>query len=158
MLEAGEKVTSLMALKEEFISQKSFLVFFIGPQEAGEIASKMIGASLITKQTPPEGVAVKNCMIAHSLDIERETYLAILYDRESQGPVIVGSPAGGVEIEEVAEATPELILSVFSFCDQIPVDIDVGVTKEQAKQMVDHLGFEGKKAIVAAEQVYLFLA
>eukprot|EP01086_Lenisia_limosa_P017236 TRINITY_DN81_c0_g1_i1.p1 TRINITY_DN81_c0_g1~~TRINITY_DN81_c0_g1_i1.p1 ORF type:complete len:431 (+),score=84.43 TRINITY_DN81_c0_g1_i1:38-1294(+) len=117
------------------------------PQEAGEIASKMIGASLITKQTPPEGVAVKNCMIAHSLDIERETYLAILYDRESQGPVIVGSPAGGVEIEEVAEATPELILS-------IPVDIDVGVTKEQAKQMVDHLGFEGKKAIVAAEQIF----
>lgn len=51
-------------------------------------------------------------MIAEAVDIARETYLAILMDRESGGPVIVASPAGGVDIEEVAKQTPELIYKV----------------------------------------------
>ena len=51
-------------------------------------------------------------MIAEAIDIARETYLAILMDRESGGPVIVASPAGGVDIEEVASKTPELIHKV----------------------------------------------
>lgn len=51
-------------------------------------------------------------MIAEAIDIARETYLAILMDRESGGPVIVASPAGGVDIEEVASKTPELIYKV----------------------------------------------
>ncbi len=51
-------------------------------------------------------------MVAEALDIERETYLAILMDRELMGPVIVGSPQGGMDIEEVAEKTPELIFKV----------------------------------------------
>lgn len=54
--------------------------------------------------------------MAQALDISRETYLAILMDREKMGPVIVGSPEGGVDIEEVAEKTPELIFTVRSFC------------------------------------------
>lgn len=54
-------------------------------------------------------------MVAEALDITRETYLAILMDREKMGPVIVGSPEGGVDIEEVAEKTPELIFTVRSF-------------------------------------------
>lgn len=51
-------------------------------------------------------------MIAEAVDIARETYLAILMDRESGGPVIVASPAGGVDIEEVASKTPDLIYKV----------------------------------------------
>ena len=51
-------------------------------------------------------------MVAESLDIARETYFAIVLDRSSQGPVLVGSPAGGVDIEEVAEATPDKIFKV----------------------------------------------
>ena len=51
-------------------------------------------------------------MVAEALDIERETYLAILMDRGMMGPVIIGSPEGGVDIEEVAEKTPELIFKV----------------------------------------------
>lgn len=51
-------------------------------------------------------------MVAEALDISRETYLAILMDRACNGPVLVGSPQGGVDIEEVAEKTPELIFKV----------------------------------------------
>ena len=51
-------------------------------------------------------------MVAESLDISRETYFAIVLDRSAQGPVLVGSPAGGVDIEDVAASTPEKIFKV----------------------------------------------
>ena len=51
-------------------------------------------------------------MVAEALDISRETYLAILMDRSCNGPVLVGSPQGGVDIEEVAASNPELIFKV----------------------------------------------
>jgi len=54
-------------------------------------------------------------MVCEALDIERETYLAILMDREAKGPVIVASPEGGVDIEEVAEKTPDKILTVLCY-------------------------------------------
>ena len=72
----------------------------------------MIGYKLKTKQTTGDGVTVKKIMVAESLDIARETYFAIVMDRSYQGPVMVGSPAGGVDIEEVAATTPEKIFKV----------------------------------------------
>ncbi len=72
----------------------------------------MIDYKLKTKQTTGDGVQVKNVMVAEALDIARETYFAILLDRGYQGPVLVGSPAGGMDIEEVAETTPEKIFKV----------------------------------------------
>lgn len=81
-------------------------------REIEPIVSKMIGFRLKTKQTPPEGVEVKKVMIAEALDIKRETYFAILMDRQTGGPVMVGSPKGGVDIEAVAETSPELIFKV----------------------------------------------
>ncbi|CAF5118068.1 unnamed protein product, partial [Rotaria sp. Silwood1] len=62
----------------------------------------MIKHRLVTKQTPPEGVEVQKVMVAEALDIERETYLAILLDRAYGGAVLMGSPMGGVDIEEIA--------------------------------------------------------
>ncbi len=72
----------------------------------------MIGYRLTTKQTPADGVLVSKVMVAESLDIARETYFAIVMDRAYQGPVMVGSPAGGVDIEEVADTTPDKIFKV----------------------------------------------
>ena len=72
----------------------------------------MIGYKLKTKQTTGDGVTVKKIMVAESLDIARETYFAIVMDQSHQGPVTVGSPAGGVDIEEVAATTPEKIFKV----------------------------------------------
>jgi succinyl-CoA synthetase beta subunit len=79
------------------------------PDEAAEIATQMIGQVLVTHQTGEEGKLVSKVMIADAVDIEKEYYLAILMDRESRSPVIVASTEGGVNIEEVAEHTPEKI-------------------------------------------------
>ena len=76
----------------------------------------MIGYKLKTKQTAGDGVTVNKVMVAESLDIARETYFAIVMDRTHQGPVLVGSPAGGVDIEEVAATSPEKIHKVKCVC------------------------------------------
>lgn len=76
------------------------------------LTAQMIGHKLKTKQTTGEGVVVSKVMVAEALDIARETYFAIVMDRATQGPVMVGSPAGGMDIEEVAETTPEKIFKV----------------------------------------------
>ena len=76
------------------------------------LTQQMIGYKLKTKQTNGDGVTVNRIMVAESLDIARETYFAIVMDRSHQGSVMVGSPAGGVDIEEVAATTPEKIFKV----------------------------------------------
>jgi succinyl-CoA synthetase beta subunit len=81
-----------------------------GANEAAEIAKKMIGMTLITHQTGPEGRVVQRLLIEETLPIERELYLGIVLDRAMGAPVFMASSAGGMEIEEVAANTPELIL------------------------------------------------
>ena len=83
------------------------------PEKAGEFAGKMIGQTLVTKQTGEEGKLVNKVMIGEAVDIERELYLAILMDRDTCRPVIVASTEGGMDIEEVAESTPEKIVRQF---------------------------------------------
>ena len=79
----------------------------------------MLGNNLITKQTPKEGIKVNKVMIAESVNIEKETYLCILMDRYFNGPVLIASPCGGMDIEAVAEKTPDLI-------KKVPIDIYEG--------------------------------
>ena len=78
--------------------------------EAATLAQKMLGMTLITHQTGPEGRVVKRLLVEETLPIERELYLGIVLDRAQAKPVFMASAAGGVEIEEVAAKSPELIL------------------------------------------------
>ena len=78
--------------------------------EAAEIAKKMLGMTLVTHQTGPEGRVVQRLLIEETLPIERELYLGIVLDRAIGESVFMASQAGGMEIEEVAAKTPELIL------------------------------------------------
>src|SRR5258708_8588615 len=78
--------------------------------EATELAKKILGMTLVTHQTGPEGRLVKRLLIEETLPIERELYLGIVLDRVQGQPVFMASSAGGMEIEEVAAKTPELIL------------------------------------------------
>src|SRR5205814_3995580 len=78
--------------------------------EATEIARKMLGMTLVTHQTGPEGRVVKRLLIEETLPIERELYLGIVLDRVQSKPVFMASASGGMDIEEVAAKTPELIL------------------------------------------------
>jgi len=79
------------------------------PEAVANYAKGMLGYNLITKQTPPEGLKVNKVFVVEAADIEKELYLAMLLDRDSQGVVVVASTEGGMEIEEVAEATPEKV-------------------------------------------------
>jgi succinyl-CoA synthetase beta subunit len=78
--------------------------------EAVEVAKKILGMTLVTHQTGPEGRLVQRLLIEETLPIERELYLGIVLDRETGQNVFMASKAGGMEIEEVAHNTPELIL------------------------------------------------
>ena len=79
------------------------------PAEAREIAQNMLGHYLVTNQTGPDGRLVRKIMVAESVEIQREVYFAILMDRDSSTPVVVVSTEGGVDIEAVAEKSPDKI-------------------------------------------------
>src|SRR5256712_3988820 len=101
--------------------------------EATEIARKMLGMTLVTHQTGPEGRVVKRLLIEESLPIERELYLGIVLDRVQSKPVFMSSSAGGMEIEEVAAKTPELILKE-------AFDPDAGIAPFQARKLAFGMG------------------
>src|SRR3954454_15742427 len=105
------------------------------PSEAREIASKMLGQTLVTHQTGPAGRKVNKVLIAESADIAREIYFAILLDRATAAPLIVASTEGGVEIETVAAKSPEKII-------REPVDPIAGLQPFQTRKLAKELKFE----------------
>jgi len=80
------------------------------PKEVREVVSKMLGQILVTHQTGPTGRLVNKVLVAESAEIAREIYFAVLLDRSTAAPLIVGSSEGGVEIETVAAKSPEKII------------------------------------------------
>jgi succinyl-CoA synthetase beta subunit len=96
-------------------------------------AEKILGMKLKTHQTGPDGQEVRKILIEEAMDIQKELYIGILIDRSRSRPVIMASEAGGMEIEEVASATPEKIFKV-------AVDPAVGIQPYQARQLVFKLG------------------
>ncbi|KFD60806.1 hypothetical protein M514_27026, partial [Trichuris suis] len=117
-------------------------------EEVTSLVGRMLDNRLITKQTGPDGVLVNQVMVAESVPIVRETYLAILLDRSFDGPVIMSSPSGGMDIEEVARKYPEKIL-------KIPVDMDAGLKKTDAEHIAKFLGFSEAAYAKAVDQVLL---
>ena len=82
-------------------------------EEAQDIAGKMLGQTLVTHQTGPDGKLVSKVLVAKSVDIAKENYFAILFDRATSRHAIIASTEGGMNIEEVAEKTPEKIVKEF---------------------------------------------
>jgi len=116
------------------------------PEEIRNLADRMIGYRLVTKQSGPEGKPVTKVFIVRRHFIRREMYFAILYDRETQGPVLVGSAKGGMDIELVASETPQLIFKE-------PIDIVEGIKPEQIKKLAGKMGVSTKLLDEAAEQI-----
>ncbi len=81
--------------------------------EANDAIGSILGMNLVSKQTGPEGQLVRKVLVEQGLTIANELYLAIIIDREKEMPVIIASTEGGMEIEEVAQNTPELIHKVY---------------------------------------------
>ena len=105
-------------------------------QKAKDYASKMLGNLLVTHQTGAEGKIVQTLFITEGLDYKKELYLGILLDRAASKNVIMASTEGGVEIEKVAEETPEKIIKEW-------VDPAIGFQGFQARKLAFGLGLEG---------------
>jgi succinyl-CoA synthetase beta subunit len=103
--------------------------------EAGELASKMLGMTLVTHQTGPEGRIVRRLLIEETLPIERELYLGIVLDRTEAKPVFMASQAGGMEIEQVAAENPNAILKEY-------IDPGIGLEPFQARKLAFALGLK----------------
>ncbi|KAG2438195.1 hypothetical protein HXX76_005801 [Chlamydomonas incerta] len=120
-------------------------VHIVSKAKALELAKQMLGGTLVTKQTGPAGKPVNTLLIAKKMKLKREMYFAILLDRKTAGPMMIGCSEGGTSIEDLAEKFPEKII-------KIPIDIRVGITDAQAMQMVEGLHVTGDKA-AAAKQI-----
>jgi len=103
------------------------------PEEAARLAGQMLGMRLVTHQTGPEGRIVHQILVEEVLAVERELYLGVVLDRAAGMPVLMASAAGGVEIEEIAARSPELILKEH-------IDIGLGLAAFQARKLAYGMG------------------
>jgi len=120
-------------------------VHMIKSSEVAEYAGKMLGQTLITKQTGPAGKPVDTLLIAKKMNLVNEKYFAILLDRTTMGPLIIACSEGGTSIEDLAEKYPEKIIKV-------PVNINEGITDAQALKVAEGLEVSGDMG-AAADQI-----
>src|ERR1044071_2786390 len=122
--------------------------------DAEALARAMIGMTLVTHQTGPEGRVVGRVLVEEGLQMTRELYLSIVLDRAAGKPVIMASAAGGMDIEEVAERTPEKIVRVY-------IEPGVGVVPFEARQLGFGIGLDAPqvnkfvKVVGALYEAYL---
>ncbi len=109
------------------------------PDEAEQLGKQMIGLTLVTHQTGPEGRKVGRVLIEEGLEIARELYLSVVIDRASACPVIIASAAGGMDIEEVAASAPEKIL-------RERVNRGTGILPFQARKLAFRMGLDAAVA------------
>lgn len=102
-------------------------------EDVKKLAGEILGMQLKTHQTGPEGQKVRRLYIEDGADINKEYYISAVTDRATQKVAFIASSEGGMDIEEVAHATPEKIITVFA-------DPEKGLTDEQAKQIADGIG------------------
>ncbi len=117
-----------------------------GADAATQIASLMLGNTLVTKQSGAEGRQVGQVLVEEGMQIVKEYYLALLLDRAIQAPVFIASAEGGTEIEEVAATRPEAILKV-------PVDPRVGYSPWIGRRIAFGLGMGAKQASAAGKLI-----
>ena len=115
-----------------------------GPEEAARAAADMIGMRLVTYQTGPSGQVVQRVLVEQGVKIKRELYLGIVIDRSTEKAVLMVSPDGGVEIEKVAEHTPERIFKEY-------IDPGIGLAGYQTRKLAFALGLEGPQFQQAAK-------
>jgi succinyl-CoA synthetase beta subunit len=116
------------------------------PEEAREIAGRILGMQLVTPQTGPEGQTVKKILVEEALDIATELYVSVTLDRARAMPLLMASKAGGMEIEEVAARDPQAIF-------RQPFDPLLGLLPFQSRAVANALGLKGDTGRKAAKLV-----
>jgi succinyl-CoA synthetase beta subunit len=120
------------------------------PAEAEQLADQMLGMTLVTHQTGPEGRSVGRVLVEEGVGIARELYLGVLIDRASMAPVVIASSAGGMDIEEVAAQSPEKML-------RATIDPVAGLMPYQGRSLAFSMGLGGpqaRKLVTLLEAVY----
>jgi len=112
------------------------------PEEAEEVARGFIGRNLVTRQTDAQGVPINSVLVEELADIAKEMYLALTVDRVERRPVMLVSASGGMDIEEVAATSPELIHNE-------PIDPVLGLMPFQSRRIARVLGLESTAASAA---------
>ncbi len=109
------------------------------PEEIVRAAQKLIGMKMVNNQTGPEGIIAHKVLITKPVDIKKEYYLAAVVDRERAVPILIASPEGGMEIEEVAEKHPERIL-------KLPIGLDGTLRSYRQVRLCNFMGWRGEMA------------
>ena len=107
--------------------------------EIRKFANEMLGMKMVNNQTGPEGVVAHEVMLSDPVDIAKEYYIGAILDRASAQPILIASPEGGMEIEEVAEKTPEKIL-------KLPIRLDGTLRPYQLMTLASFMGWKGETA------------
>ncbi|CAG9825542.1 unnamed protein product [Phaedon cochleariae] len=117
---------------------KGGVLMVYSPKEAEDICGQMLGQYLVTKQTGEKGRICNAVMVAERKFPRKEFYFAVMMERAFNGPVIIASSQGGVNIEEVAAENPDAILYE-------PIDVMKGLTKEQSEKIAVKVGLQSQK-------------
>ena len=151
---AAEKLASRVVLKAQIHAggrgKGGGIKLAASPDEAERLAKDMIGMTLVTPQTGPEGRVVQRLLVEEALDIDRELYLGIVIDRAREAAVVMASTEGGMEIEKVAAEKPEAIFKEY-------VHPATGLQAFQARSLAFRLGLAGdthKQAVKFIASLY----
>ncbi|MES2345425.1 MAG: ADP-forming succinate--CoA ligase subunit beta [Chlamydiota bacterium] len=143
-----EKVIKRLGLKEAVVKiqvhaggrgKAGGVKFAKSPEEIVTVASHLIGMKMVNNQTGPLGVIAHKVMISKPVDIKKEYYIGAVIDRKNAKPILIASPEGGVEIEEVAEKTPEKILT-------LSISFDGKLRSYQLLRLAHVMGWKGETA------------
>jgi len=115
-------------------------------QDVSDATNKLLGKTLVTHQTGPEGKTVHKVYIEEGTDIKKEFYLGLVFDRSSESIMVIASSEGGMSIEEIAEEKPESIVKT-------KVEAAVGLQAFQAREIAFGLGLEGKAVSRCAQAI-----
>ncbi|KAI4301065.1 hypothetical protein L6164_034382 [Bauhinia variegata] len=121
-------------------------VHIVKKDQVEDIAGKMLGQILVTKQTGPQGKIVNKVYLCEKLSLVNEMYFAITLDRKTAGPLVIACRKGGTSIEDLAEKFPDMIVKV-------SIDVFKGITDEDAAKVVDGLAPKGADRNKSIEQV-----
>jgi len=113
--------------------------FAKGRAEIEKVAQQLIGLKIVNEQTGPQGITAYKVMISRPIDIKKEYYIGAVIDRESALPILIASPEGGMEIEEIAETHPEKIL-------RLPIELDGTIKPYRLVYLAKFMGWEGDLA------------
>ncbi len=152
---AHQKIGGTVAVKAQVFAggrgKAGFVKLCQTPEETATAAQFMLSNRMVSKQTGPEGIAVKKLLVAEAVDIQAEYYVGVVLDRAQRTPVMMVSREGGVEIEEVAARNPEAIVKEW-------FHPHLGLQEFQVGKLIGALGLTDKEQVKAAGKVLRGLA